>query len=51
MGVKATWYWTGSDETLDDDLRNVIWKGHIIHKTKADVMLRIPYDYEFIRDF
>ena len=50
MSVKPTWYWTGSDETLDDDLRNVIWKGHIIHKTKADVMLRIPYDYEFIRE-
>jgi len=50
MGVKPTWYWTGSDETLDDDLRNVIWKGHLIHKTKADVMLRIPYDYEFIRE-
>ena len=50
MGVEPTWYWTGSDETLDDDLRNVIWKGHIIHKTKADVMLRIPYDYEFIRE-
>ena len=50
MGVKPTWYWTGSDESLDDDLRNVIWKGHIIHKTKADVMLRIPYDYEFIRE-
>ncbi|APW64822.1 hypothetical protein LPB137_02650 [Poseidonibacter parvus] len=50
IGVKPTWYWTGSDETLDDDLRNVIWKGHLIHKTKADVMLRIPYDYEFIRE-
>ena len=50
LGVKPIWYWTGSDETLDDDLRNVIWKGHIIHKTKADVMLRIPYDYDFIRE-
>ena len=49
LGVKPIWYWTGSDENLEDDLRNVIWKGHIIHKTKADVMLRVPYDYEFIR--
>ena len=49
LGVKPIWYWTGSDENLEDDLRNVIWKGHIIYKTKADVMLRIPYDYEFIR--
>lgn len=49
LGVKPIWYWTGSDENLEDDLRNVIWKGHLIHKTKADVMLRVPYDYEFIR--
>jgi ABC-type amino acid transport substrate-binding protein len=50
LGVKPIWYWTGSDESLDDDLRNVIWKGHLIHRTKADVMLRVPYDYEFIRE-
>lgn len=50
LGVKPIWYWTGSDESLDDDLRNVIWKGHLIHKTKADVMLRVPYDYDFIRE-
>lgn len=49
IGVKAKIYWTGSDENLEDDLRNVIWKGHLIHRTKADVMFRIPYDYEFIR--
>lgn len=49
IGVKVIWYWTGSDENLEDDLRNVIWKGHLIHKTKADVMFRIPFDYDFIR--
>jgi len=49
LGVKPIWYWTGSDENLEDDLRNVIWKGHLIHKTKADLMLRVPYDYDFIR--
>lgn len=49
IGVKPIWYWTGSDENLEDDLRNVIWKGHLIHKTKADVMFRIPFDYDFIR--
>lgn len=49
LNVKPVWYWTGSDENLEDDLRNVIWKGHLIHKTRADVMLRIPFDYNFIR--
>lgn len=50
IGVKVKWYFTGSDENLDDDLRNVIWKGHLIHKTKADVMFRVPFDYDFIRE-
>lgn len=50
IGVEAKWYWTGSDENLDDDLRNVIWKGHLIHKTKADVMFRVPFDYDYIRE-
>jgi len=49
LGVEPVWYWTGSDENLEDDLRNVIWKGHIIYKTRADVMLRVPFDYKFIR--
>lgn len=50
IGVKVKWYFTGSDENLGDDLRNVIWKGHLIHKTKADVMFRVPYDYDYIRE-
>ena len=50
IGVTPIWYWTGSDENLDDDLRNIIWKGNLIHKTKADVMLRVPFDYEYIRE-
>ena len=49
LNVKAKWYFTGSDESLSDDLRNTIWKGNLIHKTKADVMLRIPYDYDYLR--
>ena len=49
LNVKIQWYWISSDENLEDDLRNVIWKGHLIHKVKADVMFRVPYDYDFIR--
>ncbi|XPV69032.1 MAG: substrate-binding periplasmic protein [Halarcobacter sp.] len=49
LGVKAKWYLTGSDETLSDDLRNVIWKGNLVHKNKADMMFRIPYDYDYMR--
>lgn len=49
LNVKPVWYFTGSDESLDDDLRNLIWKGNLIHKTKADVMMRVPYDYDYMR--
>ncbi len=49
LNVKVKWYFTGSDENLADDLRNTIWKGNLIHKTKADVMFRIPYDYDYMR--
>ncbi|MGB5866343.1 MAG: transporter substrate-binding domain-containing protein, partial [Arcobacteraceae bacterium] len=49
LGVEPSWYWTGSDESLEDDLRNLIWKGNLIHKNRTDVMFRVPYDYDFIR--
>ena len=49
LNVKPVWYFTGSDENLADDLRNTIWRGNLVHKTKADVMFRIPYDYDYLR--
>ena len=39
--------WMVPDETLDDDLRNHVWKGHYLGGGIADVMLRVPYDREF----
>lgn len=49
LNVKPEWYLTGSDESLSDDLRNALWRGNIVHKNKADLMLRIPYDYDYLR--
>lgn len=49
LNVKPVWYFTGFDENLSADLRNTIWRGNLIHKTKADMMLRIPYDYDYLR--
>lgn len=49
LNVKPEWYLTGSDESLSDDLRNALWRGNIVHKNKADIMLRIPYDYDYLR--
>ncbi len=36
----------GADENLDDDLRVNIWKGDLIHRKVADVMMHVPYDPE-----
>lgn len=48
LGLKLEVLWVTPDETLDDDLRNFIWKAHYLRRdVLADVMLRVPYDREF----
>lgn len=49
LNVKPVWYFTGFDENLAADLRNTIWRGNRVHGTKADLMFRIPYDYDYLR--
>jgi len=39
----------GADETMDDDLRNSIWKGHYLGGGTADVMLHVPIDDSFAK--
>ena len=36
----------GADENVDDDLRNNLWKGDLIHRKFADIMMHVPYDRE-----
>lgn len=53
LGVEFRVHWIVPDETLEDDLRNNVWKGHYLAKTRvADVMMRVPYDkvYAYMRD-
>ncbi len=56
MKLRLELLWMTPDETLDDDLRNYVWKGHYLDKDEAnplapkhvaDVMLRVPYDREY----
>jgi len=56
LGVRLELDWVIADESLDDDLRNYIWKGRLLQRDEAaamlkrpvaDVMLRVPYDREF----
>lgn len=39
--------WMTADESTEDDLRNNIWKGHFLDRTKADLMMRVPYDKDY----
>mgnify|MGYP000533667178 CR=1 FL=1 len=47
LGVSLEIMWLAPDESTEDDLRNAIWKGHMIHRNKADLMMRVPYDRAF----
>ncbi|WP_410548995.1 substrate-binding periplasmic protein [Alteromonas sp. CI.11.F.A3] len=47
LSVKLILTWMTPGETTEDDFRNYLWKGHIIHKVKADLMMRAPYDRSF----
>ena len=37
---------TASDEAMEDDLRNAVWKGHYLGGGTADVMMHVPVDRE-----
>lgn len=48
LGLEVEVLWVTPGETLDDDLRNFIWKGHYLRPdVLADVMMRVPYDREY----
>jgi len=46
LGVEVRFLMRGADENLDDDLRVNIWKGDLIHRKVADVMMHVPFDQE-----
>ena len=37
------------DDSVSDDLRNMVWRGHYLGYGPADVMLHVPVDPAFIR--
>ncbi len=49
LGVKPLIRVVGADESVEDDLRNNVWKGHYLGGGVADVMLHVPFDREFQR--
>ena len=46
LGVEVEFLIRGADESIDDDLRVNIWKGDLIHRRAADVMMHVPFDRE-----
>ena len=46
LGVELRFLVRGADENIDDDLRVNIWKGDLIYRQIADVMMHVPYDQE-----
>jgi ABC-type amino acid transport substrate-binding protein len=36
-----------ADENMNDDLRNMVWRGHYLGTKPADVMLHVPVDVNF----
>jgi ABC-type amino acid transport substrate-binding protein len=48
LGVKMSPLWFEADEKMDDDLRNMVWKGHYLGYGPADVMLHVPIDRDYM---
>lgn len=44
MNLKLSLLPFDADENMDDDLRNMVWKGHYLGYGPADVMLQVPVD-------
>lgn len=49
LGLKANIRLVFADESLEDDLRVYVWKGHHVTGPPADVMLHVPYDEYLIK--
>lgn len=49
LGVKFDALWFDADENVDDDFRNMVWKGHYLGHGPADVMIHAPVDRELMK--
>jgi ABC-type amino acid transport substrate-binding protein len=47
LGVQAEIAWYNAGEDMNDDLRNMVWKGHYLGTQPSDVMLHVPLDPHF----
>ncbi|NMF89127.1 substrate-binding periplasmic protein [Aromatoleum petrolei] len=47
LGLRAEIVEFPADENMNDDLRNMVWKGHYLGHRPADVMMHVPVDAQF----
>ena len=48
LGVKMSPLWFEADENMEDDLRNMVWKGQYLGYGPADVMMHVPVDQAYM---
>lgn len=48
MGLKMSPMFFDADENMDDDLRNMVWKGHYMGYGPADMMMHVPVNREYM---
>lgn len=48
LGVRLSLLPFDADENMDDDLRNMVWRGHYLGYGPADVMMHVPVDRDFM---
>ncbi|QID17683.1 amino acid ABC transporter substrate-binding protein [Nitrogeniibacter mangrovi] len=47
LGVKVSFLPFDADESMDDDLRNMVWKGTVLGYGPADMMMHVPTEAAF----
>jgi len=47
LGVGIEYMELTAGETVSDDLRNAVWKGHYLGGGVADIMMHVPYQKDF----
>jgi ABC-type amino acid transport substrate-binding protein len=50
LGVELSMLPFPADDNMNDDLRNMVWKGHYLGYGPADVLLHVPVDRPLMQD-
>lgn len=50
LGVEVSLLPFPADDNMNDDLRNMVWKGHYLGYGPADVLLHVPVDRPLMQD-